>query len=224
MALLAERLSEEGTLAVCAHNAETGTIDRDRIAAFTPMIFFAVSREAVERVGLVDDRYFVQGEDLDYTLRLRTAGIDVVELHDCLYTHPLGKPSSFSNRSFYLIVRAKMLLHHGTLSRIGLRLKTWNALGLVAYLGARSLTALGDPRVYISLARGLRDGWTGRLDLDLPENRFLYREVPYEPGRRYREYQRSRNRIIPCRRYFQESALSGERAYFERQPLFRRER
>jgi len=225
----AEPLSENGLAAidaqlgdraVCGHNDEAGPLERDRETGFAPMIFLAVSRAAVARVGLVDPRYFLQGEDRDYVLRLRSAGIPVLELAGCRYAHAVGKPSTFGNRSSYLVLRGLVLQLHGTLSpvRTGFRVRV--AAALVLFLASRLLMALGDPRVLLAVVRGLRDGVTGALRLDLPENRYRYREVPCDGSGA--DFASLRARLFPRRRYVQRSPRTGETTCWGRPALLSR--
>jgi GT2 family glycosyltransferase len=220
LAALDERIAAGGPVAVCGHNVETGPLAADRVSGFSPMIFFAVSREAVDRVGLVDPRYFLQGEDMDYVMRLTTAGIELVELAGCSYAHPLGKPTTFSNRATYLILRAKLLALRGTASPIAPRLRLRVAAGLVAFLGGRLLAGLADPRVFVALVRGVRHGLSGELDLDLPENRFRYAEVPCN-GESAADFNRPWTHLFPMRRYVQRSLRTGEARCYERPVLVR---
>jgi GT2 family glycosyltransferase len=220
LAALDAHIAAGGAVAVCGHNVETGALERDRVSGFSPMIFFAVSRDAVDRVGLVDPRYFLQGEDMDYVMRLATAGVPLVELASCAYAHPLGKPTTFSNRATYLILRAKLLALHGTASPVAPRLRLRVAVGLVVFLGGRLLSALADPRVAVALARGIRHGLSGELDLDLPENRFRYVEVACN-GESAADFNRPWTHLFPMRRYVQRSLRTGEARCYERPVLLR---
>jgi hypothetical protein len=208
-------------MAVCGHNVQTGPLEADRLVAFTPMIFFAVSRAAVERVGLVDARYFLQGEDLDYVVRLRSAGIPVLELAGCRYDHPLGKPTTFGNRATYLILRAKLLQLHGTASPVAWRYRLRTLAGIPPFLVSRLLAALGDPRVLVAVAYAVRDGLGGGLHLDLPENRYRYREVPCSDTEAA-DFNAPWTHLWPRRRYRQTSLASGETRCFERPALLTR--
>jgi GT2 family glycosyltransferase len=220
LATLDARIAAGGAVAVCGHNVETGPLERDRVSGFSPMIFFAVSQEAVDRVGLVDPRYFLQGEDLDYVMRLATAGIPLVELAGCQYAHPLGKPTTFSNRATYLLLRAKLLALHGTASPIALRLRLRIAAGVAVLLGGRLVATLADPRVLVALTRGVRHGLSGELDLDLPENRFRYIEVACD-GEGAADFNRPWTHLFPMRRYVQRSLRTGEARCYERPVLVR---
>ena len=220
LATLDARIAAGGAVAVCGHNVETGPLERDHVSGFSPMIFFAVSQEAVNRVGLVDPRYFLQGEDMDYVMRLATAGIPLVELADCRYAHPLGKPTTFSNRATYLIGRAKLLALHGTASPVATRLRLRVAGSLVVFLCGRLVAALADPRMAVALTRGVRHGLSGELDLDLPENRFRYAEVPCR-GESAADFNRPWTHLFPMRRYVQRSLRTGEARCYERPVLVR---
>nr|WP_231363205.1 MULTISPECIES: glycosyltransferase family 2 protein [unclassified Thioalkalivibrio] len=56
--------------------------------------FMLVEREAIRRVGPMDEGYFLHGEDLDWCHRFRDAGYQVLFVPDAIATHAKGTSSS----------------------------------------------------------------------------------------------------------------------------------
>lgn len=110
--------------------------------------YMAVRREAVAMVGLLDERYFMYGEDLDWARRLTAAGWRVRYLPSITVVHHKGESSrrafTRANAAFY---RAMLLFH-----RVHYAPSTpapLNALivaGVYLRWGLAKLTALIRPR------------------------------------------------------------------------------
>lgn len=64
--------------------------------------FWVVRREALSTVGLLDTRFFMYGEDLDWCYRFRTAGWRVVFYSDANALHYGGASSSAAPVRFYV--------------------------------------------------------------------------------------------------------------------------
>ncbi len=52
-----------------------------------------ISREVIERVGRLDDRYFLYSEDVDFSLRVKEAGLKVVYCPSSVVYHKIGRSS-----------------------------------------------------------------------------------------------------------------------------------
>lgn len=50
-----------------------------------------ISREVIERVGRLDDRYFLYSEDVDFSLRVKEAGLKVVYCPSSVVYHKIGR-------------------------------------------------------------------------------------------------------------------------------------
>jgi len=50
-----------------------------------------ISREVIERVGRLDDRYFLYSEDVDFSLRVQKAGLKVVYCPNSVVYHKIGR-------------------------------------------------------------------------------------------------------------------------------------
>jgi len=74
--------------------------------------FLMVRREAAEKVGGMDERYFLYGEDIDFCMAVRAAGWRVVYYPDAVVTHRKGASSRqarlVANREFH---RSMVLFH-----------------------------------------------------------------------------------------------------------------
>ena len=69
---------------------------------------FLVSEECYKKVGMLDDRFFIYAEEMDYFMRIRKAGYKSVFLHDVEIIH-YGKSSSRQRRAAMFIQNYKSL-------------------------------------------------------------------------------------------------------------------
>jgi GT2 family glycosyltransferase len=90
--------------------------------------FWMVRKEALDRVGVLDEEFFFYGEDIDWCKRFRYAGWDVVFSPGAEAIHYGGASSSSAPIRFYLeMQRADMRYwrkHHGNLATIAYLLLT----------------------------------------------------------------------------------------------------
>ncbi len=97
-------------------------------------------REALTRIGLLDERFFLYFEETDWCYRARQAGMEVWYCSECEVVHLEGqaaaKASTFSTRQFQVSYRAFVAKHYGK-SRVWLyRLAQFAEFGLKALLHA----------------------------------------------------------------------------------------
>ena len=52
-----------------------------------------ISREVIERVGRLDDRFFLYSEDVDFSLRVQRAGLKVMYCPESVVYHKIGRSS-----------------------------------------------------------------------------------------------------------------------------------
>ncbi len=64
--------------------------------------FWLVRREAMERVGLLDEAFFIYGEDMDWCRRFWDRGCSVMFVPDAVATHHGGASSANAPVRFYL--------------------------------------------------------------------------------------------------------------------------
>ena len=83
--------------------------------------FWMVRREALDQVGLLDERFFIYGEDLDWCHRFRKAGWRLVFYPGASALHYGGGSSSAAPVRFYVEMQRANLQywrkHHGLLAR-----------------------------------------------------------------------------------------------------------
>ena len=82
--------------------------------------FWMARREALDKVGFLDERFFMYGEDLDWSKRYHLAGWRVVFFADASALHYGGASSANSPVRFYIEMQRANLQywekHHGRLS------------------------------------------------------------------------------------------------------------
>ena len=124
-----------------------------------------VTREAWERVGLLDERYFFGFEDIDLCLRAGAAGLRTqFEPRALAYHEGGGSLGPASPRRFYFAARNHLLLAHdhhagGVVARVA------RPLTVVALNLAHALTSPGG-------SRAAKLGATVRGALDYARGRF----------------------------------------------------
>ena len=71
-----------------------------------------ISREVIERVGLLDDRFFLYSEDVDYSLRVKKAGLKLFYCPQSVVYHKTSSSTggSGSNLQVYYQTRNRLLL------------------------------------------------------------------------------------------------------------------
>jgi GT2 family glycosyltransferase/glycosyltransferase involved in cell wall biosynthesis len=135
----------------------------NRIAASGCVLL--VTREAWERAGLLDERYFFGFEDIDFCLRAGALGLAThFEAQAVAYHEGGGSLSPISPRRFYFAARNHLLLardHHAG----GAAARLLRPLAVVALNLAHALTAPGGSRgaKVAATARGVRDFAFNRL-------------------------------------------------------------
>ena len=72
--------------------------------------FMLVRREAIERVGMMDERFFVYGEETDLCYRFKQAGWKIIFTPDAEIVHLGGASSSQIKPQMYLQLRGSILL------------------------------------------------------------------------------------------------------------------
>ncbi|MFN3704830.1 MAG: glycosyltransferase family 2 protein [Thermoflexales bacterium] len=70
-----------------------------------------VRADAIQRAGLLDERFFMYGEDLDWCMRIRWAGYRVVYYPDVIVHHVKRAASRHSHKAQYEFQRAMWLFY-----------------------------------------------------------------------------------------------------------------
>lgn len=97
-----------------AGNQGAGEIDRgqftDRPVAYINGCGLLVSRQAVEAAGLLDGRYFMYWEEVDWCLRVRAAGFEVRFVPGARMRHRASlDPQTLSATTLYYVTRNRLL-------------------------------------------------------------------------------------------------------------------
>jgi GT2 family glycosyltransferase len=125
----------------------------------------AVSREAIEAVGMLDEELFLYAEDVDWALRVRRTGMQVVFAPEARAWHRVSASTggeAASTHTLYYGVRNTVIVleRRRPLGALG------TALRRVAILGSFYLHALTRPdrgRALEAVRTGFRDAREGRL-------------------------------------------------------------
>jgi GT2 family glycosyltransferase len=117
----------------------------------------AISREAVDAVGLLDEDLFAYVEDVDWALRVRAAGFDVVFAPEAKAWHRVSASTGGEARSthtLYYGVRNTIVVleRRRPLGRFG------NALRRCSIVGTFAVFALSRPDRRAALS-AVREGW-----------------------------------------------------------------
>ena len=73
--------------------------------------FMLVRREAIQNVGLLDERFFMYGEDLDWALRIKRAGWKIYYYPRVTVLHYKGEASKRSRKARFEFYRAMYLFY-----------------------------------------------------------------------------------------------------------------
>ena len=72
---------------------DRGHFDRAAETDYATGCAMMISREVIERVGRLDDRFFLYSEDVDFSLRVREAGLKVMYCPNSVVYHKIGRSS-----------------------------------------------------------------------------------------------------------------------------------
>ncbi len=87
---------------------DTQTVEVDSVVG----AFMMVRREAIEQAGLLDERFFMYGEDLDWAYRIKQRGWQVWYNADVTVLHVKEAASRHSERARVEFYRAMVIFYH----------------------------------------------------------------------------------------------------------------
>jgi GT2 family glycosyltransferase len=127
--------------------------------------FMAVSREAIDRAGLLDDDLFAYVEDVDWSVRIRDAGLACIFVPTARAVHALSASTGgarVSTTPMYYGARNTIVVceRHRPLGRAGTALRR---ASIAATFGARAALGLRSRDAVRAVADGVRDARRGRL-------------------------------------------------------------
>jgi GT2 family glycosyltransferase len=150
----------------------SGRRDRGRYERTIPVdravgALMAASREAISAAGMLDDQLFAYVEDVDWCLRVREAGFEVLLVPAVRAWHRVsssGGGESVSTHPLYYGVRNTIVVceRHAPLGRVGTALRR---LVVSASFGARALTRPNRNDAVRAVRAGVRDALAGRLGM-----------------------------------------------------------
>ena len=70
---------------------DRGQFEEEKETGFATGCAVMISREVIERVGLLDDDFFLYFEDLDYSLRVKEAGLKVMYCPKSIIWHKISR-------------------------------------------------------------------------------------------------------------------------------------
>jgi GT2 family glycosyltransferase len=125
----------------------------------------AISREAIEAAGLLAEDLFLYVEDVDWALRARAAGFEVVLAPQARAWHRVSASTGgevASTHTLYYGVRntVAVLERRRPLGRIGRSLRR---VAILATFGSHALTRTHRRRALSAVRAGFRDARAGRL-------------------------------------------------------------
>ena len=98
---------------------DRGQFEEEKETDFATGCAVMISREVIERVGLLDDDFFLYFEDLDYSLRVKEAGLKVMYCPKSIIWHKISRSTggAGSPLQLYYQTRNRFLLtfKHGEL-------------------------------------------------------------------------------------------------------------
>jgi hypothetical protein len=128
-----------------------------------------VPRSVIEQVGYLDETYFLYSEDVDYSLRCRSRGIEIVHCREAIVWHEHGASSGAnsnlrqrSGTAVFHSARGALILyrhHRRYLVSLAVAARTVNALSY-ALFGRVDLTKDALRGIASGLRAGASTGWS----------------------------------------------------------------
>jgi GT2 family glycosyltransferase len=146
----------------------------------------AISRQAIESVGLLDEELFVYVEDVDWALRTRGAGMEVVFAPEARAWHRVSASSggeAASTHTLYYGVRntVTVLERRRPLNPVGTILRR---LSILATFSAHAVTRANRREALHAVRAGFADAYRGRLGQRAEETPAPTRQRRSRRGRR----------------------------------------
>jgi len=122
---------------------DNGQYDVTRAVTYVPTCCVLIRKEVFDKVGLMDERYFVYADDVDFMYRALRSGVKLVYLHDAKLLHKVGYLTGGEDSAFSTF--------YGTRNRIFFLLKHFGVLPTLPWLVVRQAQWLSK------LATGKKD-------------------------------------------------------------------
>lgn len=134
-----------------------------------PFVSVLLPGSAVEIVGFPREDLFLYADDLEYALRLRSAGYKAYVVPASLVTHRQGRsdaaPARLPTWRWYYIYRNGIIAMKTEGRKLGIPIQLAALVRITAGALARALTGMasGRPRLSLLILRGLSDGYRGKV-------------------------------------------------------------
>jgi GT2 family glycosyltransferase len=148
------------------YRQDTGQFDHVRTVDRVTGCAMLVRRDFVERVGMLDDRFFAYGEEMDWCLRARKQGFRMAVVPESVVWHKGHRTSGKIGRPFidYLRTRNHLLLLRKNSDSFALRGLVARAVFLTSLtLRSMGLALRGRRASARAVLRGFRDARHGRF-------------------------------------------------------------
>lgn len=123
---------------------DRGQHDHARLVTYIPTCCVLIMKEVFEKVGLMDERYFVYADDTDFMYRAMKAGVKLMYLPDAKLLHKVGSLSGGEESAF--------AIQYGTRNNMFFLLKHFGVAYALPWMFARQVFYLGKFMV-------ARKGW-----------------------------------------------------------------
>jgi GT2 family glycosyltransferase len=101
---------------LCEDEIDRGQCDQIRLVSYVPTCCVLIRKEVFEKVGLMDARYFVYVDDVDFMYRAMKAGVKLIYLPEAKLLHKVGRLTGGDGSAFAIRYctrnRAYFLLRH----------------------------------------------------------------------------------------------------------------
>lgn len=138
-------------------NLDTGQFDEVRRITYAPTCCVLMSATVVEKVGLMDERYFVYYDDVDFFLRALRAGCVTYYLPNLSLYHKVSALTGGDESTFGLYMQSRNTIYF-LKKHFPIPALLWGLLGQQLYLWARLFAAYDKLSSFRTKQRGFRDG------------------------------------------------------------------
>jgi GT2 family glycosyltransferase len=101
---------KSGVLHIDEGKIDNGQFDNQIVLEYAPTCFMFFKKEVFQKVGLIDENYFVYMDDADYIYRCNQHKFHIERINDQIIYHKVGKSTggNLSDFSFYYVFRNRI--------------------------------------------------------------------------------------------------------------------
>lgn len=114
-----------------------------------------ITRRALEAVGGLDETYFFMWEDLDFSLRVRNAGLKIIQASHARIWHKISRTSRPGSEAFWRMHGESGMVYQ---RRHSLHPKA-SAIACLGWFSLREFFLKGRIRFLPAFMRGVKSGW-----------------------------------------------------------------